>query len=237
MWVLLPLKHLSAAKHRLGRVLSAAERGALVHAMASDLLEMLARHPGVSRVVVCSNDAQTARLAARWDAEFLAESGLGGVRGMNQVVNAAAGTLAARGAEDLACIAGDVPLLTGSELQRFLDTHAGARRPCVTLAPDRWRQGTNLIAWQPASGFSVAFGPGSLERHRARAAQLGAGFSLCEAAGSGLDIDEPGDLQTLAFDTPPALAPHTRRYLNESGLAARLARMEPSMEAVREASG
>lgn len=240
MWVLLPLKHLSAAKHRLGRALSAAERGALVRAMASDILEMLTRIPAFERIVVCSGDPQVARLAAEWKVDFLPESELAGAEGLNEVVNAAAQRLAAQGGQDIVCVPGDVPLLRAEEVAAFIRTHLAAPRPSVTLAPDRWGRGTNLIAWQPGSGFSVAFGPGSMERHRSTAARAGAAFSLCEAPGSGLDIDEPRDLYALAFDTPRGLAPHTRRYLRESSLYSRLAGpdwADDSMEDVREASG
>ncbi len=228
MLLLLPLKHHSSAKHRLAGVLSVAERGSLVQAMAGDLLQTLTRQSGVSRIVTVSGDPQAARLAARWKVEFLDESELGGACGLNDVVNSAARRLAARTTEDLACVAGDLPLLSAEELGEFISAHIAARRysasarPSVTLVPDRWRQGTNLIAWQPASGFSVAFGPGSLERHRRQAASNGATFTLCESAGGGHDIDEPRDLHALVFDAPRHLAPHTRRYLNESGLHSRL---------------
>ena len=225
MWVLLPLKHLSAAKHRLGGFLSASERGALVRAMSDDLLGMLTLQPGIERIVICSKDRRAGQLAADWGVEHLAESELGAPGStleMNDAVNAAASHLAAGSDIDLACIAGDVPLLSAEELAEFLRTHLRAPRPSVTLAPDRWRQGTNLIAWQPASGFSVAFGPGSMERHRALAQHIGATFTLCEAHGSGLDIDEPRDLRALAGELTDTLAPQTLNYLKESGLLMRL---------------
>ena len=234
MLLLLPLKHHSTAKLRLGGVLSLAERGALVQAMASDLLQTLTCQRSIARIVVVSEDPRAAELAAQWKVEFLDESALDGARGLNDVVNSAARHLAARATNDLACIAGDLPLLTAEELSEFIRTHAATRgfsgslQPSVTLAPDRWREGTNLIAWQPDSAFSVAFGPASMERHRQQAAAIGARFSLCESAGGGHDIDEPRDLHALAFDTPRSLAPHTRRYLNESGIFARLADARPA---------
>ncbi len=221
MLMLLPLKRPVAAKHRLGGLLDTSERGALARAMAEDLLATLTAHTAVSRIVLLSSGPEAAALAARWRVEFLDESALDGASGMNEVINAAALRLAAVGS--LVCVAGDLPLLATSELGDFLARHAATQAPSVTLAPDRWRDGSNLIAWQPESGFRVAFGPGSCARHRLLAEQAGMNFTLCAAPGSGHDIDEPRDLQALLAEAPRHLAPETRRLLAERDIATRLA--------------
>jgi 2-phospho-L-lactate guanylyltransferase len=220
MLMLLPLKRPVAAKHRLGGLLDASERGALARAMAEDLLATLTAHTAASRIVLLSSGPEAAALAAQWQVEFLDEAELAGASGMNEVINAAALRLAAVGS--LVCVAGDLPLLASDELGDFLARHAAAQAPSVTLAPDRWRDGTNLIAWQPGSGFRVAFGPGSCARHRLLAEQAGMNFTLCAAPGSGHDIDEPRDLQALLAEAPHHLAPETRRLLAERDIAARL---------------
>lgn len=222
MWAFVMLKDLSAVKQRLSSALNTSERGALVLAMASDLLATLTKCSGLERLVVCSPNAQAEQLARQWHVDFMSEAQLP-VRGnVNLVANAMAEVLGEQGARDVLCIPGDVPLLTPGELAFFCEAHKRLRKPSVTAAPDRHGTGTNLIAWQPKSGFSVAFGPGSLERHRARAQQIGASMGICRTLGGGLDIDEPADLALLLRETDRELAPATRRYLAESGLTGRL---------------
>lgn len=224
MWAVVLLKDLSAVKQRLSSALSSAERAGLVLAMANDLLATLTTCADLERLVICSGDRQVEHLASHWHVEFFPERRLA-VRGdVNLVANAVANAFAAQGARDVLCIPGDVPLLTTGELASFCQLHQRLPKPCVTAAPDHHGTGTNMIAWQPQSGFSVAFGPGSLARHKERAARIGAHIETHETLGGCLDIDEPGDLALLQQATSER-APVTRRYLSESGLATRLLSM------------
>jgi 2-phospho-L-lactate/phosphoenolpyruvate guanylyltransferase len=127
----------------------------------------------------------------------------------------------------LAVIHCDLPLLTCRELDRFLTVHSGGEPNAVTIAPDRWRRGTNLLAWSPLAEFSAQYGTNSFRRHCELARQCGASVQVCELPGAGLDIDEPDDLRAFALDKRLDRAPETRCYLSDSGLLERISSPSP----------
>ena len=222
MHVLVPVKTPTQAKQRLATILSLEQRRELASAMALDLLGLLTRHPGIGQVVVCGNDASTGELASAAGVRYLAESTLG-ASGLSPVVNAAAARFRSEGETDILVIHGDVPLLSHEELERFLDAHRSAGPHAVTLAPDRWRGGTNLLAWRPIDQFTAQYGEGSFNRHVESATRSGAKVSVCELKGAGIDVDEPADLRAILDTTPTELAPNTREFLRQSDLARLLA--------------
>lgn len=218
MRVLVPVKTPTQAKQRLATILSLDQRRELARAMALDLLGLLTRHPGIGQVVVCGNDATTGDLAHAAGVRYLAESALG-ASGLSPVVNAAAALFRDEGETDLLVIHGDVPLLSHEELDRFLQLHLAAGAHAVTLVPDRWQGGTNLLAWRPIEKFFVQYGEGSFRRHCDSARQAGATVSVCKLAGASIDVDEPADLRAVLDAAPTALAPHTRAFLGQPDLA------------------
>jgi len=224
MRVLVPVKTLTHAKQRLSAILTLDERRELARAMALDLLGLLTSHPGVGPVVVCGNDASTEELAHAAGVGYLSEDALG-ASGLSPVVNAAAARFAEEGEAELLVIHGDVPLLSHEELERFLVAHRRTDPHAITIAPDRWRGGTNLLAWRPIATFAVHYGVGSFQRHCELARQSGASLAVCELAGAGIDVDEPADLQAVLQAAPTTLAPHTRSFFRKSGIAPKLAEL------------
>ena len=221
MRVLVPVKTPTQAKQRLATILSLEQRRELARAMALDLLGLLTLHPGIGQGVVCGTDATTEDLARAAGVRYLAESTLG-VSGLSPVVNAAASLFRDQGETDLLVIHGDVPLLSHEELGRFLDAHRASGPHAVTLAPDRWRGGTNLLAWRPIDRFSVEYGEGSFNRHVESATRSGAQVSICELEGAGIDVDEPADLRAVLDTTPTELAPNTRKFLRRPDVVRQL---------------
>lgn len=231
MWLLLPIKAFHLAKQRLSGLLSVSERSRLAQAMATDVLNVVKQHAGFEHVVVCSGDPAVESMARLHGAAFLDETSFG-CDGLDQVVNRAADRMFAEGAGGLAVIHCDLPLLTCEELDRFLAVHGGGDAPAVTITPDRWRGGTNLLAWRPHAEFSAQYGTNSFRRHCELARRCGASVQVCELPGAGLDIDEPDDLRAFALDPRLDLAPATRRYLSDSGLAERISSLSPCMTEV-----
>ena len=261
MWALLPLKRFSAAKQRLAGVLSPTERRSLVLAMASDVLDTLSRltKPGTAGsgktsdggfegaarlqgIAVLSAEPEAEELAQRYGARFIAEApqSEGESSGpLNDAIRGAVNVLAGEGIMDVLVVPGDVPMLSATELARFIDVHArhgGTDGRVLTIAPERWRHGTNLLAWRPLvcvdrvgadgerPGFEARYGLGSLKHHLAQAVDLGFDAVTHETSSASLDVDEPEDLRTVALYLSRELAPHTRAYLDESGITARLRR-------------
>ena len=76
-----------------------------------------------------------------------------------------------RGAERVAMLPADCPLLDPDELDR----HLGRTPRAALIVPDRHGTGTNALVLSPPDAFEPAFGPDSCSRHisRARAAGIG----------------------------------------------------------------
>ncbi len=220
MPVLVPLKPLAQAKSRLASELAPPRRQRLARAMADDLLAMLGAQPGIGPIVVCGSDESARHVARRAGVRFLPESHLG-AHGLNAVVDAAAGLFAEEGHDALLVVPADLPLLTGGELQEFLRVHSKGGLRAVTIGPDRWYRGTNLLAWRGLPNFPAQYGPGSFARHCAAARSQGARLTLCELPGASVDVDEPADLAVVREAIRVGLAPCTHAVLREIVAAAR----------------
>jgi 2-phospho-L-lactate guanylyltransferase (CobY/MobA/RfbA family) len=68
----------------------------------------------------------------------------------------------------------------------------------VVLVPDLLQQGTNVIAVKPATGLPSCLGhEDSLDRHHARARELGLTVRVQLSSGIAFDVDRPHDLERL----------------------------------------
>ncbi|HSV84570.1 MAG TPA: hypothetical protein VLK85_35660, partial [Ramlibacter sp.] len=119
------------------------------------------------------------------------------------------------GWHEVLVVHGDVPLLTAAELDWFLGVHGEMPGAAVTVAPDRWRGGTNLLAWRGLPGFRAQYGQDSFRRHCAAARERGARLSVCTLPGAAIDVDEPDDLQVVRVSACGAQAPRTQGVLGE----------------------
>lgn len=194
-WALLPMKDLVQAKSRLGGVLASHERRALAQAMAEDVLTALTACEGLAGILLVSDDPGAELLANKYGVEMLPESELG-ASGLNEVITAACDLLARRGVDSIAVVHGDLPLLTAAELGQLLAerTRSGAD---VVIAPDRRRDGTNVLVTAAGARPRFRYGPGSCEAHRDEAQAAGLTCCQVELPGAGLDVDQPADLIDL----------------------------------------
>ena len=120
----LPVKDTGDAKRRLAGFLSAAERQRLALAMAEDVLETLARVPGLSDIVVVTRDQRAAALATRYGARVLTEPSNDG---QSAAVERAAAVLDRAGADSLLQVPGDVPGASVEEIVPRCWRHTRAR--------------------------------------------------------------------------------------------------------------
>ena len=133
-------------------------------------------------VAVVCDDSQVAEWARLRGALVIWEPG----RGLNGAVEAGVAHLRAGGVEQVTVAHADLPRAT--ELASVGDA-AG-----ITLVPDRFGNGTNVIAVPCASGFRFSYGPGSFARHRAEAERVGLPVHVLDRPDLAWDIDEPGDV-------------------------------------------
>lgn len=194
-WTLVvPVKALDRAKGRLAPTLSAPARGALVLAMATDVLRACLAAPGVARVRVVTSDSEVAALARGLGVEVVPEPDRAGGSSGADPLNSAL-TAGIRGVPGpVGVVAADLPELRADTLGRVL---AAAARHRHAIVPDHRGAGTTMAFWTgPGEDRIPRFGPDSAARHLTE----GGAVPLTDAdptGATGRDIDTPGDLTAL----------------------------------------
>jgi 2-phospho-L-lactate guanylyltransferase len=186
--VLIPVKAFDQAKRRLLLALSEPERAALSRAMADRVVS--AAHP-LPVAVVC-DDIGVAHWARERGALVVWEPG----RGLNGAVESGVAHLRDLGVDHVIVAHADLP--RASDLALVGDT-AG-----ITLVPDRYGNGTNVMALPTSIGFQFSYGPGSFARHRTEAARLGLPARVLDRPDLAWDVDEPADVVPVAVLGPTA---------------------------------
>jgi 2-phospho-L-lactate/phosphoenolpyruvate guanylyltransferase len=85
-----------------------------------------------------------------------------------------------------------------ADLPRASDLALVGEAPGITLVPDRYGNGTNVIVVPGDAGFRFSYGPGSFARHRIEAERLGLPCRILDRPDLAWDIDEPGDVVPVA---------------------------------------
>lgn len=179
--VLVPVKSFARAKVRLAPALDEAHRATLARAMAELVLAAAAPLP----VAVVCDDDEVAAWARTRGAEVEWTPGLG----LNGAVQTAIDRRREAGVARAVVAHGDLPFAEG------LTEFAVADDDELVIAPDRRGRGSNVVSLPTGSGFVVAYGDGSFERHCAEAAARGLRVRVVHNEGLGWDVDEPDDLQ------------------------------------------
>ena len=179
--VLVPVKSFAEAKVRLAPALDPSERAALARAMAEHVLAASGRLPAA---VVC-DDREVADWARALGVLVVWEPG----RGLNGAVEAGVSQLRSLGVERVVVAHADLPM--ASDLAWVADFDG------VTLVPDRFDDGTNVLCVPTDAGFRFSYGPGSFARHQSEADRLGLAVRVVHEPTLGWDVDVPADLRTL----------------------------------------
>jgi 2-phospho-L-lactate guanylyltransferase len=189
--VIIPVKALPLAKSRLGALLSATERRALVLAMLGDVLAAVAAARSIDIVSVISAEPTVLALAEARGAHALPDH----APDLNAALTQAAEHYAARGAAAVLALPADIPLLQSHEINDMIATRTAARGMVIAASRDG---GTNaLLAWPPLA-LPFLFGVGSHARHLAAAHERGLAVREFRTPGMELDVDRPDDLLLLA---------------------------------------
>jgi 2-phospho-L-lactate guanylyltransferase len=185
--VLIPVKAFGEAKRRLGPALDAAARSALARAMADRVLAAAAPLP----VAVVCDDGEVAEWARHRGALVIWEPG----RGLNGAVEAGVDHLRSGGVGQVTVAHADLP--------RADDLASVGLAPGVTLVPDRFGNGTNVIVVPTGAGFRFSYGPGSFARHRVEADRTGLPVRVLHRPDLAWDIDEPADVVPVTASPAP----------------------------------
>lgn len=209
---IVPVKGLSVANGRLDGLLSIEERNRLAEALFLDLILKLPRSRCVDDVLVVTADPSIARQARWFGAKVLVQEK---DEGHSEAATAGARVALAEGAQRVAMLPVDCPMLDTEEL----DARIGRSPRTVLIVPDRHGTGTNALILAPPDVFVPAFGPDSCARHVSRARATGISFALEKIASMGIDLDTPEDYlllrDRLLLDPQPA--PKTAQVLWDLG--------------------
>ena len=185
--IVLPVKSLSDSKTRLSPVLSSLERGALTLAMLEDVMDATQALPGWETWVV-SPDEVVLEVALRRGARAIEEEKPALANAIKQVETEAS----ARGADALAVLLPDTPLVTSDVLTRALHTLGP-----VVLAPSLDETGTNLLVRRPPTAIPARFGSDSFRRHLEASALADLPTAVVERPELAFDLDLPDDILTV----------------------------------------
>jgi 2-phospho-L-lactate guanylyltransferase len=184
--VLIPVKAFDHAKRRLHLAMSDHQRADLARAMADRVVDAARPLP----VAVVCDDTEVARWARSRGALVVWEPG----RGLNGAVESGVDHLLAGGVTQVTVAHADLP--------RATDLAEVGAVPGITLVPDRYGNGTNVIALPADAGFQFAYGPGSFARHLVEADRLGLPVRVLDRPDLAWDIDEPADVVPVATPAP-----------------------------------
>jgi 2-phospho-L-lactate/phosphoenolpyruvate guanylyltransferase len=208
----LPVKGLTSAKRRLEAALAPRDRRRVAEAMFLDAITKLPRSRCLDDVLVVTSDPSVAR-QARWFGHRVLEQERD--EGHSQAARAGALAAKAEGADRVAMLAVDCPLMDVEEL----DSRLGHSPRAALIVPDRHGTGTNALVLSPPDALAPAFGPDSCSRHVSRARAGGISFAHEEIESLAIDLDTPEDLillrDRLLLDPLPA--PRTAEVLWELG--------------------
>ena len=204
---IIPVKRFASAKGRLAGTLPGRARKELSRAMLGDVLDALGESSEVERILIVTNE---------WDLPVV-EVAWTGVPDLRRTTHSAAASRGveraiAEGAECVALLPGDCPLLDPAELDGALRRAQPGR---VAVIPDRHGAGTNGLILCPPDAIEPAFGEGSRERHEKLARGFGHTVTVERLYSLSVDLDTYEDLTVLrqALDRNPDLAPRTAAAL------------------------
>jgi 2-phospho-L-lactate/phosphoenolpyruvate guanylyltransferase len=176
--VLVPVKRFTSAKGRLSDVLDTGQRAELARWLAD---RVIAAARPLPTFVACDDDA-VATWADGHGAEVLWSPGLG----LNGAVDVGRATIAGKGFDHLVIAHSDLPLAN--------ELGALAVAGTVTLVPDRWRDGTNVVGLPVTADLPAAYGRGSFARHLDAALATGLRVEVRADVRLAIDVDNPDDL-------------------------------------------
>jgi len=160
-------------------VLSGPDRARLAEWLATRVLDVVVEVP----TFVACDDEIVAEWAVSHGADVLWSRGLG----LNGAVNDGVEQISGRGFDHI--------IISHADLGRPATLLTAARPGCVTLVPDRRRDGTNVMSFPTKFALRASYGGGSFSRHLRQAQAIGATeIEVRSDPDLSLDVDTAEDL-------------------------------------------
>lgn len=189
-WAIVPVKPLRLAKSRLAEVLTPEQRQRLAEAMLRHVLGVIRAVPQVTGTLVISRDNRALALAREYGAKTVQESG---TPELNTALMRATQVVANWRSDGVLILPADLPLLAPEDVSGII--RLGHDEPCVVLATDRNKDGTNALLVRPPGLIKYMYGMGSYQRHAVLARDAGAAVHVYESERLLQDIDLPEDIE------------------------------------------
>jgi 2-phospho-L-lactate/phosphoenolpyruvate guanylyltransferase len=184
--ILIPLKHLDAAKQRLHPDVGAKGRRTMMLAMLAHVAAE-ALGADIGPVALATSEPQAPSLAAELGVGLVDDGGLPWNSGLVHALR-----LLPVPPEAVLYLAGDLPLVTAEEVRALADAVAGGG-VAIGRAHDG---GTNALGLRPPEALVPAFGsPQSARVHARLAEQAGLEVVVVDLPGIALDVDTPADAE------------------------------------------
>jgi 2-phospho-L-lactate guanylyltransferase len=197
---IVPIGRLDGAKSRLGAVLDAEERYALVRRLATTTIGAIGDVADITETIVVTPDDDARALALDAGARPIRQRSVG----LNAGLREARDEALAGGAQAVLILPIDLPRVTPAAIEALLQRVTEFPPPVVGIVPDRHGRGTNALYLAPPDVIDVQFGGDSRAAHVVSATAIGA--RVVEIDGPLVDdLDTPDDL-ILAQLADPELA-------------------------------
>jgi 2-phospho-L-lactate/phosphoenolpyruvate guanylyltransferase len=192
LWAIVPIKPLRRGKSRLSEILSEDQRYQLNHQLFTNTIRVLRQVEAISDILVVSRDSDVLTEAREMGVRTVTENG---TPELNNAIRRASVFSKVFSTEGVLIVPADLPLLQPNDVEDFLN--ARTKPPMVIIAPDRRRQGTNMLLLDPADLLTFSFGDDSFNKHCALAISKGADLMVIENEHIALDLDIPDDYERL----------------------------------------
>jgi 2-phospho-L-lactate guanylyltransferase len=192
LWAIVPVKPLRRGKSRLSEILSEDERTYLNHQLFVHTIELLKKVEAVTDILVVSRDSDVLTESRDLKVRTVTENG---TPELNAALRRATLFSKAFSTEGVLIVPADLPLMTPEDVKNFLDRRSD--QAGIVIAPDRRRQGTNLLFTNPADLLTFSYGQDSFDHHIALAKGKGARVEIVENDRIALDLDLPEDYDLL----------------------------------------
>jgi 2-phospho-L-lactate guanylyltransferase len=192
-WALVPVKAFDSAKSRLTPCLAPPSRAQLARSMFEHVLEMLKSAARINGVLVVTDSAETARIAASLGAAVLRDRATGP---LDVHVDDGLSDLARRGVTRALVIMSDLPNLTCDDVEALLSALDEAD---VVIAPDSSGHHTNALGVYLPHRLTMSFGrDDSFHLHLQFARAAGLSLARVDTPTLAFDVDTPDDYAKIA---------------------------------------
>ena len=194
LWALVPVKQLDQSKQRLEPCLG---DGCLEFtvAMLKDLLNALDQCRSISRIAIVTADRRVKSIGKHYGVLVVDESESGD---MNLAVTQGVNAIHDAGGTRVAVFPADIPLLTGDEIDRLIQTmladEVNGAGSTIGICPSADQGGTNFLYLDTAGKFPFDYGPSSYQLHLKAATEASCQVVIFSSPTVSLDIDRQPDL-------------------------------------------